>query len=120
MAEPFATPYYLVDEALLRRAVDNLLRNSVRHNPGQIQLSLRLSVSEQQWCMTVQDNGSGLPEDVLQRLRRPQENALPSHGLGLVLVQQIVRAHGGTVCFENTQPGLKVTLSFPRLAGENG
>ena len=108
------------DEALLRRAVDNLLRNSVRHNPGQIQLSLRLSVSEQQWCMTVQDNGSGLPEDVLQRLRRPQENALPSHGLGLVLVQQIVRAHGGTVCFENTQPGLKVTLSFPRLAGENG
>ena len=108
------------DEALLRRAVDNLLHNSVRHNPGQIQLSLRLSVSEQQWCMTVQDNGSGLPEDVLQRLRRPQENALPSHGLGLVLVQQIVRAHGGTVCFENTQPGLKVTLSFPRLAGENG
>lgn len=102
------------DETLLRRAVDNLLRNSVLHNQGTVQIGLALAADERSWTVTVTDNGTGLHDALLQRLRRPQEKALPAHGLGLVLVQQIASAHGGTARFENIAPGLRVTLCFPR------
>ena len=101
------------DEALLRRAVDNLLRNSILHNPGAVCIRLSLAADERSWTVTVEDDGCGLDEQTMQRLRRPREDALPSHGLGLLLVQQIVFAHGGTVRFENSHPGLRAVLAFP-------
>ena len=101
------------DEALLRRAVDNLLRNSILHTPGAVCIRLSLAADEQSWTVTVEDDGCGLDEQTMQRLRRPREDALPAHGLGLLLVQQIVFAHGGTVRFENSHPGLRAVLAFP-------
>ena len=101
------------DEALLRRAVDNLLRNSILHNPGAVCIRLSLAADERSWTVTVEDDGCGLDEQTMQRLRRPREDALPAHGLGLLLVQQIVFAHGGTVRFENSHPGLRAVLAFP-------
>ena len=106
------------DEALLRRAVDNLLRNSILHNAGKsVEVGLTLAADARSWTVTVTDNGGGLSDEVLDRLRRPREEALPVHGLGLVLVQQIAYAHGGSVWFENTRPGLRVALRFPRQDG---
>lgn len=105
------------DEVLLRRAVDNLLRNSVRHNQGSVQIRLALAADEKSWSVTVTDDGTGLDDETLRRLRQPREGALPAHGLGLVLVRQIASAHGGAVRFENTKPGLKIVLSFPRQTG---
>ena len=102
------------DETLLRRAVDNLLRNSVFHNAGSVHIKLSLSVSAQSWSVSVADNGAGLPQEALAQMRRPAGEQLPQHGLGIVLVRQITRAHGGKARFVNTQPGLLATLSFPR------
>ena len=102
------------DETLLRRAVDNLLRNSVFHNTGSVHIKLSLSVSAQSWSVSVADNGAGLPQAALAQMRRPAGEQLPQHGLGIVLVRQITRAHGGKARFVNTQPGLLATLSFPR------
>ncbi len=101
------------DEALIRRAIDNLLRNSVTHNNGNIKISVALSVRPGCWSICVKDDGSGIPEERLNMLRRESTGTLPSHGLGLVLVKQIAAAHNGTASFENLPQGLRVTLCFP-------
>ncbi len=101
------------DEALIHRAVDNLLRNSITHNEGTIDISLALSAGTGIWRVSVSDNGAGIPEERLRSLTQNSLDTLPVHGLGLVLVRQIARAHGGTAVFKNTSPGFCVTLSFP-------
>lgn len=101
------------DEHLLRRAVENLLRNCSTHNSAAVQVRLRLTAEQTVWRIVVADNGTGLPPDVLARLRHGNRETLPTHGLGLTLVQQIVQAHGGSTLFSNTTPGLQVTLVLP-------
>ncbi len=101
------------DEALIRRAVDNLLRNSIMHNEGTVNIALALSAETDIWRVSVSDDGAGIPEERLRSLTKSSLDTLPAHGLGLVLVRQIARAHGGTAVFRNTSPGLCVTLSFP-------
>ena len=47
--------------------------------------------------------------------------AEPRHGLGLLIVKQIVSAHRGTVSFDHGKNGgFAVTLAFPVRGGENG
>ena len=101
------------DETLLLRAVENLLRNSALHNTGEVQIQVRLEADEQTWRIITADDGSGLSESTLRLLYAPAGESLPQHGLGLVLVRQIVDAHGGAVRFINRNPGLLAELSFP-------
>ena len=102
------------DAALLGRALGNLLRNSIQHAPDPLQLTLALSATQTICTITITDNGPGLPQEVLDRLRAPQPQQLPTHGLGLILVSQILHAHQGSVHFQNLTPqGLAVTLYLP-------
>lgn len=101
------------DEILLLRAVENLLRNSALHNTGEVQVQVRLEADEQAWRIIIADDGSGLSESTLRMLYAPAGESLPQHGLGLVLVRQIVEAHGGSVRLINQNPGLLAELSFP-------
>lgn len=103
------------DEALLTRAIENVLRNSIAHNRGAITLQLALTALPEGWSLAITDDGSGLSDETLARLRTPLTGEIPAHGLGLVLVQQIMRAHGGTACFVNQHPGLRVTLTVPDI-----
>ena len=105
------------DEALLARAVGNLLHNSIEHSTDTISIHLLLRCTEAAWQIEVTDNGPGLPDAVLRRLRAPDPETLPAHGLGLVLVRQIMQAHGGFAQFLNINPGLRVILTIPRNGG---
>lgn len=102
------------DAALLERAVHNLLLNCITHNPGGCTVSVRLACTDRQCKITVEDNGKGFSEEVLRRLRAPEPDALRTHGLGLTIVQQILRAHGGAAVFTNTQDGAKAVLTLPQ------
>ena len=72
--------------------------------------------------LEVADHGLGIPEadreTVFDRFVRlePSRHA-PGNGLGLSLVRAIVRRHHGTVELGDNQPGLRVRLEFPALAG---
>lgn len=105
-----------VDEALLGRAVENLLGNSVRHNAAPVQLAVRADCvgGKLQWRFT--DDGAGYPPTVLAALRQPEETDNAPHILGLHVVEQIVAAHGGSAHFGPNRPkGAYAVLTLPLL-----
>src|SRR5690349_869484 len=102
-----------VDERRLKQILVNLLSNAVKFTPsgGSIGLVVRGDPQEKRVTFTVWDNGIGIRESDLARLFQPfvqLDSGLAREatgtGLGLALVAQMVRLHGGSVSVES-QPG---------------
>ena len=90
--EPAEQTVLSVDEALMARLLENLMNNSVRHNPKPVNITVHTRRAGQRFCLTVADDGIGYPAAVLAALNaaEPAENA--PHILGLYVVQQIAAA----------------------------
>ena len=110
--EPAGQTMLEADEGLLTRAMDNLLNNSVRHNPAGCDIGISAEISEGQLTLTVWDSGSGYPEAVLRNLSDEGTDPNAPHILGLHLVEQITAAHGGQTDFRN-DGGAVATLRLP-------
>ena len=96
------------DARLISRAINNLVQNSIKHNPQGCRIQLSLKNTEETLILTVADNGVGLTPEKLQELEgKPHymestdERLDLRHGLGLLLVRQIVKAHHGTLYIES-------------------
>jgi signal transduction histidine kinase len=103
------------DKQWLRRAVANLLQNSLDalgDNAGKVMI--RLDSDRNRVVLEVEDTGGGVPEDRVPDLFSPHFSSTTSgSGLGLALVQQVVlRCHGSVSAF-NAENGLVVRLEFP-------
>ncbi len=110
----------LADAALLRRAVDNLLLNSARHNPQGCALSVTVRGGDV-LSLTIADDGVGYPESVLRSLAHPGSAPSGPHILGLHLVRQIARAHGGDVSFSLGEGGGAIArITLPVLPPDGG
>jgi len=110
------------DPELLRRAVENVLRNAIRYAPEDSDIDLRLDHRNASTRISVRDSGPGVPEEALPRLAQPffraddsRDSATGGVGLGLAIAQRAIHLHHGTVSAENAHPGLLVTLSLPSL-----
>lgn len=90
------------DEGLLRRALRNLLGNSIRHNPKGCRVTVSLTEGDGFLHCLVEDTGAGIPEEVVQNMSNPDSRV---HIMGLRLAEQIAKAHGGTLEFERRQGG---------------
>ena len=102
------------DPALLGRLVENLLSNSVRHNPQPVTVCLCAEVRSRQLCLTFTDDGVGYPPAVLAALKEPESSEDAPHILGLHVVEQIAAAHGGTAVFEQNHPhGARAVICLP-------
>lgn len=106
------------DKNLLGQMLANLCENAMRHTPEGSRIDLRLTQDATHAHVEVADNGPGIPADsrdkVLQRLYRLDASRhTPGNGLGLSLVDGIVKLHGATLRLEDNDPGLKVRVSFP-------
>lgn len=114
--------FFDCDARLISRAINNLIQNSIRHNPNGCDIMLGLSCTADTISLAISDNGVGLSAEKLKELsERPHymestDDRLDlRHGLGLILVHQIVNSHKGTMQIESEeQNGYKVTLTFPR------
>jgi signal transduction histidine kinase len=109
---------------LLARALDNLLSNAVKYGGTPPEIDLRICRSGQEVALTIRDNGRGVPPAEMGRLfriyfRASNTRGIDGQGLGLAIVERIVRAHGGRCSAENSaQGGLQVTLHLPLRAPE--
>ena len=109
------------DARLIFRAVNNLVHNSMKHNPQGCEIVLSLSVSKDQLILAVTDNGMGLSAEKLQELEEKphymestDERLDLRHGLGLLIVQQVATAHNGRFKLVNITPqGCEADLIFP-------
>lgn len=108
------------DARLITRAVNNLVQNSMRHNPNGCKICLSLAVSGTQLLLAVTDNGVGLSAEARKALEETphymestDERLDLRHGLGLLIVRQIAAAHQGAFALVSAQPhGCRATLSF--------
>ena len=110
--EPAGQTTLEADGELLTRTLDNLLNNSVRHNPSGCEIQVMAELEDGQFVLTVRDNGAGYPEAVLQNLSDTCSDPNAPHILGMHLVGQIVAAHGGEVSFRNDS-GAVAVLQLP-------
>ena len=101
------------DERRLKQILVNLLSNAVKFTPenGKLGIQVRADREEKRVIFTVWDNGIGIHERDLQRLFRPfvQLDSILARGgtgtgLGLALVTQMVRLHGGSISVDS-EPG---------------
>ena len=105
------------DASLLRRMLDNLIRNSIVHNPQGCHISVTIGAEDGRCTCAMTDDGVGMDAPRLEALNREADvfsTQGSEHGLGLKLVWQIVKAHGGTVRFRQVGPhGLGIYITFP-------
>ena len=114
------TSFIMGDEALLKRALCNLIQNSMIHNSKGCRISVSVAWNESNTAITVSDNGIGVSAEKLEELRTKthgiestDEKLNLRHGLGILLVWQIVEAHHGTMeIFSELQIGYKTVLTF--------
>ncbi|WP_153115043.1 sensor histidine kinase [Rhodocyclus tenuis] len=115
------------DAELLRRAVENVVRNAVLHSPpgGRVRVELLAAAPGGQHAIVVSDEGPGVAEADLPLIFAPfhrgaAARAAPSpdgHGLGLSIASRVVATHHGEIAAANiTSGGLRVTLHLPAIA----
>ncbi|WP_336966524.1 ATP-binding protein [Sphingobium aquiterrae] len=109
------------DAAALRRCIGNIAENAVRYG-GVARLSLRTEQGAA--VIDIDDDGPGVPADVLDRLCEPFFRGESSRnretggvGLGLAIARTLALRHGATLAFANRpEGGLRVTLRFALAA----
>ena len=110
------------DREALRQVVDNLLDNAIKYTPLGGRVSLRLEADAGAGVLEVEDTGSGIEPQHLERIferfyrvDKARSRELGGTGLGLSIVKHFVQAHGGRV-FVQSVPGkgstFRVVLPF--------
>ncbi len=103
------------DKPLLKRAFFNLIHNAVVHNPQGCTVTISQTIKENQsCCISISDNGKGtllFPQSPSAGFPSSFEDG---HGLGLVIVQKIIAAHGGMLFLESHPgEGFSATIQLP-------
>jgi signal transduction histidine kinase len=104
------------DRAAIEHIVANLVDNAVKYSPSGGRILLDVTPAEGGVCVSVTDEGPGIPEELLtgvfDRYRQASNGAGgASVGLGLFIVRSLAEAHGGRAWAEN-QPGMGAKVSF--------
>ena len=112
------------DHELLRRAVENVVRNAIRYSPAGTTVEVSVDSSPDQVTLSVRDYGPGVPEESLTRIFDPfyrvgtdRNRNSGGVGLGLSIAKRAVELHKGRVWASNAVPGLVVKIEMPTGAG---
>jgi two-component system, sensor histidine kinase and response regulator len=111
-----------VDPDLLRRTLENLLENAIRHSPPGSQVRLSSITRDGSVEIRVSDAGDGVPPEMRAKIFEPfaqvesGERTLTrtGRGLGLTFCKLAVEAHGGSIWLENGAPGAVFCVRLPR------
>jgi two-component system OmpR family sensor kinase len=112
------------DQSRLHQVVANLLANARLHTPAGTKITVSVETTEEECVIRVQDNGPGIPPDLLpsvfDRFSRgdaSRSRALGSEsgsGLGLAIAAAVSEAHGGRIHVESEPGDTEFTVTLPR------
>ena len=115
------------ERELLRRAVENVLRNAIRYAPEGTAVEVDLRRREDAATIAVRDHGPGVPEDPWRPIFEPffrvegdRSRSSGGVGLGLAIARRAIALHGGTIAASNAGPGLIVTIELPLATRASG
>ena len=115
----------LGSEEVLRRALENVIRNAIRHSPPDgtvvIETFREAAREESTGVVRICDSGPGVPEESLEAIFRPfyrvdsaRQTTTGGFGVGLAIADRAVQIHGGTIQAQNrADGGLCVEFRFP-------
>lgn len=110
-------PALFGDKELIACALSNLLDNSIKYAGDGAIIGIHLSEKNQRIVLLIYDNGPGIEEaergKVLQRFYRI-DHGQTGHGMGLPIVNAIVKLHGGELSLHDAHPGLLVRIEIPK------
>jgi len=104
----------VADPLVLERIVSNLLANAIRHGAPPIRISVEQANGS--FCISVEDEGGGVPEELRERLfeRFTRVDAGGGSGLGLAIARAYARAHGGELLYFEGERGARFDLIVPQ------
>jgi signal transduction histidine kinase len=111
------------DELRLEQVLQNLIGNAIKYSPNGGQVVVRAEQGDPYACISVEDQGIGIPASALPRLFSRfyrASNVNPQHisglGVGLYVVKEIVALHGGDVMVDSHEgAGSTFTVRLPLL-----
>lgn len=112
------------DSDRMAQVLDNLLSNALHYSPPESTVVVRTRGEPDAVMLEVHNDGEPIPADTLPRLFQPMQRGTSlsnttsrSVGLGLYIVDQVVRAHGGDIQVRSTaEEGTTFTVRLPRKA----
>ncbi len=105
------------DPGLVRRALDNLIGNALRHTPQGGTVTLRAAREADTVVLAVEDTGPGVDPALHDTLFEPFVTGRPDGtGLGLALARELVEAHGGRLRLDrpgDDEAGARFVIELP-------
>jgi two-component system phosphate regulon sensor histidine kinase PhoR len=115
---PPAVPVARGDRERIGQALLNLLHNAVKFSPPGSVVAIRVTPTESEVVVAVEDHGQGIPASALPRIferfykvDRARTRGVGGTGLGLSIARHVVEAHGGRIWAESVE-GAGSTFSF--------
>jgi len=110
------------DTDLLRRVMENLIDNAIRHAPEESVVTISVIADQNGTQLRVTDAGPGVPmeqrEVVFERFTSGTTSGRSNRGLGLSFCKVAVEAHGGRIWIEDASPGAAFCVWLPDAADE--
>jgi len=115
------------DQALIMRAICNLLDNAIKYSPDGSRIHLRVQAAAEFWNVEIEDAGPGIALEDQARLFQPFFRTGEAHrsstggaGLGLAFVRTVALRHGGQIAVHSQRgAGTRFTLSLPKALDDD-
>jgi two-component system sensor histidine kinase/response regulator len=105
------------DGGMLRRVLENLMDNAIRHAPQGSTISVRSKHAKGSFEIEVADEGPGVPDElksaIFERFVQTGGRSTSNYGLGLAFCKLVVEAHGGSIAVEDGSPGALFRVRLP-------
>lgn len=121
-APTLSSCYINADKDLLKRAISNLIQNSINHNENGCVIFASVNDDNDTCKICIEDNGIGASDEQIDKLNNTPHYMVcdtntteQRHGLGLLIVKQIIKGHNGKILIDHSEyGGFKVVLIIPK------